>query len=204
MVCGGSMSIKKKKHDGWNTPISRLALNLFLLHMLILTGCAPAMYDASFKGKVVDSDTREPIEGAVVLAIWTTWMMTPAGEVDKYYDCYEKRTDKNGDFFIPGKGPRVMSNLNPMTVNIIKAGYNGSSGTLGNHSRYQLKQSDKIIIMLTKITPEQRRSKLSPTQLGPAPPPLEAPIEKVKEYLLELNKYRIDRGLPPIKEWNGN
>jgi len=50
---------------------------------------------------------------------------------------------------------------------------------------------------LKKLTPKQKKLKL-----GPASPPLEAPKEKVKEYLLELNKYRIDRGLTPIKEWS--
>lgn len=195
------MSINKK-NDGLKTTISHIALYIILLFMLILTGCAPAVYDASFKGKVIDSDTREPIEGAVALAIWTTWMMTPAGEVDKYYDCYEKRTDENGEFIIPGKGPRVMSNLNPMTVNVIKAGYHASSGTLEYYSRvqkYQPEQSDRMIIPLKKMTAEQRKM-----QLGPAAPPIDAPTEKTKEYLRELNNYRKDRGLTPIKEWNNS
>ena len=169
--------------------------------MLILTGCAPAMHDASFRGRVVDSDTREPIEGAVVLAIWTTWMMTPAGEVDDYYDCYEKRTDKNGDFLIPGKGPRVMSNLNPMTVNVIKAGYDGSGGTLEYYTRvqrYQPEQSDRLVIPLKKLTPKQKKMGV---YIGD--PPDEAPLEKIKYFLIELDKYRIERGLPPRREWHG-
>ena len=192
------MSIKKKQHYVGSTLISRLALYLFLLHILILTGCAPAMYDASFKGKVVDSDTREPIEGAVALGFWTTWMMTPAGETTDYYDVCETVTDSKGEFFIPGKGPRVVTNLNPMQITVFKAGYRHSSGTLEFYSRYAKVQNGILIIPLKKLTMEQRK-----ISLGPGIPPDGAPLSKVKYYLMEINREMVERGVPPIKTWNG-
>lgn len=174
----------------------------FSISFFLMGGCAPAMHDASFKGKVIDEDTNKPIEGAVALAIWTTWMMTPAGEVDDYYDAYETVTDKDGNFFIPGKGPRVATNLNPMHVNVLKAGYSGSSGTLESYSRYSWNknpQDGRLIIVLKKLTPKQKMMRGT----GSASPPDEAPIGKVSKFLQELNKDRVERGLTPIKQWEG-
>lgn len=174
---------------------------VILFHLPILSSCAPAMHDASFKGKVIDYDTSEPIEGAVALAIWTTWTLTPAGEMDEYYDAYETVTDKEGNFYIQGKGPRVATNLNPMQVNVLKAGFSGSSGTVESYSRYSRNknpQDGRLIIWLKKLSMKERERRL-----GPARPPSEAPIEKVRNYLIEVDKDYIERGLSPIGKWNG-
>lgn len=194
MVCEKSMNIRKQAR------MSRSILYILFLHLLILSGCAPAMYDASFKGKVIDDDTKEPIEGAVALAIWTTWMATPAGEVDQYYDAYETVTDKNGEFYLPGKGPRVASNLDPMQVTVLKAGYMVSSGTRDYYASYSLNKNSRegrLTVPLRKLSSKQRKMR----GIGPSLPPDEAPIEKVNKFLLELNKDRIERGLTPIKQW---
>lgn len=181
--------------------MSRSILYILFLHLLMLSGCAPAMYDASFKGKVIDDDTKEPIEGAVALGLWYTWMLTPAGEVDEYYDAFETVTNKEGEFYIPGKGPRVASNLKPLKVIIFKAGYRSSAGTIKYYSEYSLNknsQSDRLIIPLKKLSREQRKR-----WGGPNDPPLEAPIDKVRKYLIELDRERVEKGLPPRKIWHG-
>ncbi|HEY5648458.1 MAG TPA: carboxypeptidase-like regulatory domain-containing protein, partial [Nitrospiria bacterium] len=51
------------------------------------------------KAKVVDSETGEPIEGAVVVGQWYT--VRPR----EYLKITEAVTDKNGEFVIPGWGP---------------------------------------------------------------------------------------------------
>jgi hypothetical protein len=176
-------------------------LYVFIFYLLVLSGCAPAMIDKSFKGKVINEKTKEPVEGAVALAIWTTWMMTPAGEVDQYYDSYETVTDQNGDFTIQGKGPRVATNLNPMQVTVFKAGYMASSGTLKSYSQYSVNKNahnDRLIIPLNKLSPEQMKK-----YIGPGRPPDEAPLKKIRRYLIELDKNRIEKGLSPLREWHG-
>lgn len=53
---------------------------------------------APFYGKVIDADTKEPIEGAVVLAVYHLTRYTLAGESDFIVDGQEALTDKNGEF----------------------------------------------------------------------------------------------------------
>jgi hypothetical protein len=59
---------------------------------------------ATFKGKVIDADTKEPIEGAVVVAEWNEETTAPAATHSRLKDVKEVLTDKNGKWVI--KGPR--------------------------------------------------------------------------------------------------
>lgn len=64
--------------------------------LLLLTGCYPGI-----RGKVVDGVTGTPIEGAVVLAQWTTtWGLGLT--YHKLYKIEETETDKDGSFSLSG------------------------------------------------------------------------------------------------------
>lgn len=55
----------------------------------------------AYKGKVIDAETKEPIEGAVVVAVYEKQSL---GIVESYsvtVDVKETLTDKNGEFHIP-------------------------------------------------------------------------------------------------------
>ena len=54
-----------------------------------------------FKGKVVDMETNEPIEGAVVVAIYEKATHGPADTVTSSFDAREALTDNKGEFRIP-------------------------------------------------------------------------------------------------------
>lgn len=158
---------------------------------LFLLNCAHAVrYDGPYSGKVIDAETKEPIEGVVVLGVWYTSQFSPAGSVSNYYDAMETVTDKNGDFFIPGKGLRVLSNLEEMDILIFKSGYEyigmgpwsglKSYGWVGEEESYdpvrKLKirkqiydpkrkvkwENGKPIIPLRKLTMEERRKQGTP------------------------------------------
>src|SRR5574337_259494 len=97
--------------------------------LVLLQGCMYAIrYDGTYKGKVVDEATREPLEDVVVLGVWYKETPTVAGAVSSYYDARETVTDKNGEFEIPGKGLRIMTDLAPIRVSIFKAGYTFAGG----------------------------------------------------------------------------
>ena len=79
---------------------------LFLLFVVVLLGdgflssvhALGSNYRGPFKGRVVDQDTNEPIEGAVVFVEWhINHMMAGA----TFFDAKEVLTDKNGAFYIP-------------------------------------------------------------------------------------------------------
>jgi hypothetical protein len=58
---------------------------------------------APFKGKVVDKETNEPISGAVVLALYSKYRYSVAGEMGGIVDAQEVLTDQEGYFQIPRK-----------------------------------------------------------------------------------------------------
>ena len=66
-----------------------------------LTGCALYHHYGLYYGKVVDAETKEPLEGAAVLAVYYTQQYGLAGANDNYLDAQETVTDKNGEFKIP-------------------------------------------------------------------------------------------------------
>lgn len=176
---------------------------MFILVVIsfFLPGCTYAVrYDGEYAGRVIDAKSGEPIEGVVVLGYWEKEYPTVAGPKHEFYDAEETVTDKNGEFAIAGKGLRLLSNLAPMRVVIFKAGYssNGMIWEKPEKGEYVYKEDvkwegRKAIIPLKKLTMEERRKQGSP----PAPPS-EAPKEKIKLMVREINKDRAERGLGPI------
>lgn len=55
-----------------------------------------------YQGKVIDAETKQPVEGAAVLAVW--WLQSPgiAHPVESVHDALETVTDLDGNFTIPG------------------------------------------------------------------------------------------------------
>lgn len=162
------------------------------------TGCMYAVrYDGTYNGRVIDVDSREPIEGVVVLGTWSVLHPNPGGGYHTYYDAREAVTDRSGEFSIKGQGPRIMSNLEPMSVMIFKAGYQ-YIGPLGWNS-IKIAYSDEIkwegdmpIFPLKKLTMEERNRQFVPA------PAYGAPKEKIKLMVNEINKDRVAQGLGMI------
>ncbi len=105
--------------------ISLLILTLFIPGCCSLPGCFyyAYHYDGPYEGRVVDAETGEPIEGAVVLGIWKTFTPTVAGAVHQFHDAEERVTDMDGEFRFRGQGIEIFSLMDDMRVQIIKNGY---------------------------------------------------------------------------------
>jgi hypothetical protein len=73
---------------------------IFLLVLALLSGCAVSHTFGPYKGKVVDAETEEPIEGAVLFMEFTTRTPNPGGATASFADAKEVLTDKNGEFFL--------------------------------------------------------------------------------------------------------
>ena len=160
--------------------------------------CAtPIRYEGARKGKIVDASTGEPIEGAVVLAVWYTVIPTPAGGSSQYHDAQEAVSDSNGDFTIPGIGVQVTGGLNMYTQFVaFKAGYqylraswdSASEGPdLAKGANWE---GDRAVVPIKKLTMEQRKKRVVDSPF--------VPDNKQPFLIREINKERSELGLRPL------
>src|SRR3990172_5665269 len=82
--------------------------------VMSLTGYIYFAIPYEFHGKVIDADTRQPIEGAVVVASWSEETATIAGPSSRSKDVKETLTDKNGNWAIKGLRGRKGEKLTDM------------------------------------------------------------------------------------------
>jgi hypothetical protein len=100
---------------------------LMIISLLFLSGCAITNKYEAYYGKVIDAETKEPLEGAAVLVVYFTEQYGVAGSVGHFADAQETVTDRNGEFRIP---PIRITTLRPISrwpdytqVRIFKPGY---------------------------------------------------------------------------------
>ena len=183
-----------------------LIMCLIMVYLIFTNGCGfIAWRDGPYKGRVIDAETGKPIEGVVVLGVWYKELPSPGGTVGSYFNAQETVTNKNGDFEVKGLGLQIFSTVSRMHVLIFKAGYeyigSGPWESFKLDPIFKKKiiwEGEKAIIPLRKLTMEERLK-----QLGPPSPPSEAPFEKVRLILLEIDKDDAERGLPTRKIWEG-
>ena len=178
---------------------TKLILWIIPIILSLQTGCLYAVrYDGSYRGKVVEQETREPIEGVVVLGQWSIYHFSPGGGSTTFFDAREAVTDMNGEFIIPGQGLRIMTSVGPMGVLVYKAGYTyyqtGSWDTIktGLYSGKEVKwEGDMPVFPLRKLTEDERKKYSMPMITSDA-------IDKAKLMTREINAERLHIGLQPI------
>lgn len=104
---------------------------VFLSLMIVLltaVGCA-GFIQGPFSGKVIDAETKEPIEGVVVIVVWRKAIYgSPGGPSTYFHEAKETLTDKNGDFYIEKYHGVVLNPLarirdHDVSILIYKPGY---------------------------------------------------------------------------------
>ena len=103
-----------------------------------------------FRGRVIDAETKQPIEGAVVVVLYEKWEFGgPGGGSARPFDAKETMTDKNGEFYFPS----YTTIIGPLSRNdradfiIFKPGYRAISSTEGIEGR---KVSDEKYFAIDK------------------------------------------------------
>ena len=173
---------------------------LIILLFSLVAGCAqPLRYDGPYLGRVIDADTREPIEGVVVLGTWSVMHPNVAGGYHTFYDARETVTDGMGEFTIPGMGLRVFSRLEPMSVLIFKSGYSYIGSTswdalkISSYYREMIKwEGDRAIFPIRKLTMAERKKDDS-MPIRPL-----GTVNKMKLITKELNRERAMLGFEPF------
>jgi len=102
-----------------------ILLSILLLSTVTCEASWLIFHKPEFRGKIVDIETHEPIEGAVVVAIYRKEEMSIADSVDIDIDAREALTDRNGDFVIPSYTTFInpLSWSIPVQFIIFKPGY---------------------------------------------------------------------------------
>ena len=160
---------------------------LLIFSILACTGCtAICRIDGSYEGKVVDAETKQPLEGVVVLGVWHKTQPNFAGSTFKIYDSIEMLTGKNGEFKIPGKGLMLLSNIDEIDLVIFKAQYNKIEGrwsdfktNIGSKNIHW--DGDKAIFYLSKLNYNDRKKRSLDL-------PLFLDTKKMRNLIFEINK----------------
>lgn len=182
-----------------------------VLGLIVFT--SPAVAAGPWKGKIIDIETKEPLEGAVVLAVWERVYRTPAGPNSYFYDAKEVVTDKEGRFEIQAYTPinllPIISYMRGPYFTFFKPGYLSLSrynygaffleGT--KEAPVELPEMGKVfrlapgIIELPRLkTKEERLDKLPGSSN-----PFDDHGEKKRNYMRLLNAERIELGLDPVR-----
>lgn len=172
---------------------------LFLIVFTIFTGCAMVHTYGSYYGKVVDIETKEPLEGAAVLAVYNTQQYGVAGPVTYYVDAQETVTDKKGEFKIPSNTVftfRPLSSFEPFpTFRIFKPEY----GCFPEHKDvkkfkpwWSLPVDEYVTIELPRLKTREERVENQRCE------PISISKDKYRRFLEIINYERIDLGLEPV------
>lgn len=171
----------------------RMAIWITLL--LIMSSQIACSADVTFHGKVIDADTLEPIQGALVLV---TWNKTRFGELlddTRFKDAKETLTDENGDWAIIGpegnysKIRKFLQYLGVFrtkapTFDIYKPGYT-EFVAFGNFSAWPcISKEDNlegIILMRPGDTKEKRKRFIEKLDLEVPFIPIKNPERKLKD-----------------------
>jgi len=170
-----------------------LLLAIAIVLFIIFWPCA---FLSSYKGKVIDADTKEPIEGAVVLVVYINFYPSVAGSISSTGDAQETLTDKNGEFKIPWKvnlyGDAKF--IPDGEVIIFKPGY----GVLPSHKRSTAVGENKswppafkyVVYEIPKLKTRGERKRNLPGRPN-------IPDEKMIKFTRLLNEESIDLGYSP-------
>lgn len=126
--------------------------------LVALAPAAEAGYRGPFEGRVVDAETRQPIQGAVVFMEWNLGHGTVAGRIETFYDAAEVLTDERGYFRIKKKWSwNPWTNWMLQATGLIyKAGY-GAATNLGGTSSLRNRAASQ------KARSPEERQKMGPS-----------------------------------------
>lgn len=181
---------------------------IFFISASILLG-NQAYAAGPWKGKIIDIETKEPLDGAVILAVWERVWRTPAGGIADFYEIKEVLTNKEGKFEVPSY---TTINLQPILsyvrgphFTIFKPGYLNLSGVdFGNFflkgaKEAPLERKDIYgktfrlasgIIELPKLKTKEERKMAMPGPLGD-----DSYYKKQKLFIMLLNEENKNLGL---------
>jgi hypothetical protein len=187
-----------------NNPLRLIGgLVVTLICFLFVSGCEGVLFPvpyrslAPFEGKVIDSDTKKPIEGAVILAIYSYETYGVAGTSSHIKDGQEVLSNQKGEFKLPRiRRWFVMNRGYPRgSLVIFKPGYGVfpyhiRSAALGVNKSWP-PPGKRTIYEIPKLRTKSERKINIPGAFAFD----RIPYENQKMYIDAINKERINVGL---------
>lgn len=166
----------------------------------MIAGCAVTERYDHYVGKIVDGETKQPLEGTAVVVVYNTQHWGFAGPVTFYADAQETVTDKNGEFRIPSIRLYTLQFLagweQHPTFTIFKPGY----GCYPRHKYAQpkfeygsLPPNKYVTIELPKLESKEER-----IQNYGCYPSGSVPVGKYHKLFQLVQKERRTLGLEPV------
>ena len=165
----------------------------------------PLFAGGPYKGRVIDAETKQPLEGAVVLAVWENKTPGIAGYSYSYLDSEEVLTDENGRFIV-GRHPPM--SLIPAWVygpriDIFYPGYGSypiyhvsPPVPLGGETELLERMAkEELTIELPCLKTKAERLRVIRGAL-----PLQVPRKKIPNLMRLINMESKAIGIPPYKE----
>ncbi len=165
-----------------------IRLSIAITILLVSSSCAIYHHYGPYYGKLVDAETKQPVEGAVILADYYTWLhASPGGPAVYFLDAQEVVSDKSGEFRIPSLNAfafRPLSTFNSYPgFTIFKPRYKCYDG--------QLIEDQYQTIELRELKNINERIKNTGCY------PVSVPDHKMKKLIEVNNIEKVDLGLQP-------
>lgn len=189
------------KKKSFSRLFTKIAIGVVILLIVgLFSYCSVIHHYGDYHGKVVDIETKEPIEGAVVLAVYYTQQYTFAGAVHHYLDAQETLTDEKGEFKIPALTCLTFRPLHSFdswpSFTIFKPGYGcfprheGTTSTGINEQWLRPGEHELVKLPRLKALEERRRNcRCIPTSV---------PDDKMKQLLYQIHLERVNLGIETI------
>ena len=193
---------QKKKTRWWYVAIGGILFVFFLILGTCTAGVLspiPYLHLDPFRGKVIDADTKQPISGAAVLAVYYKSTASVAGSNSWIVDGQETLTDEYGEFKIPEARRWFVSHRGYTEGNLII--FIPAYGSFPKNQRSKAVGENKswpppdryVMYELPKLeTKEERKDNVIYTRRYN-----EIAYSKRTNYWKTINEERINLGLPP-------
>lgn len=180
------------------------AFFLVVVVAFLTAGCLPGhlvYHSESYRGRVVDAETKQLLAGAVVVAVWhrEAALFGGHGPAEDYHDAVEVLTDAQGEFAIPGRTHVTwIGRIREPKLVVYYPGYvpypelGTRPGDEGRRIAYQRKVFE---IELPRIRTREERGRHADR---PAGLDHRVPESKIPTLMTLINKERLDLGLRPI------
>ena len=161
-----------------------------LLVLSLIMGCVGPLVYASgpYRGRVVDAETKSPIEGAVALLVWHKYLPVGAHMPRVFVDAVEALTDAKGEFAVPEQTHLVLlGTIDKPALLIYFPGYSPYSSTAYKNRLHE--------VQFRRLKTREERVRFADLSVYVSN---NVPAAKVPNLIRLLNHERKELGLPPI------